>query len=127
MDTGSSGSPSTISPVFPPDWKVEEALSLVAGHRELYNRILVQFRERYDDSPERLIAFLSQGNLQEAHRLVHTVKSLASSMGAVLLNRAAVELEVSMARGRCRPRQEPLDRFLAELSRTLQILSPLVH
>jgi len=111
--------------LLPSDWLINDALAMLAGQEALYRRLIYQFADRYDGADKRLTAFLESGDLQEAHRLVHSVKSLSASMGNVALNNASITLEADMARGKKRPSEEAVADFNQELKFTLTTLHEL--
>ena len=79
-----------------PGIDIQEGLTLVAGNRNLYLRLLRQFPETYAAADRRIRANLAEGKLDDAIREAHTVKGLAGQMGARELYRAAGRLETAL-------------------------------
>ncbi len=92
--------PAPVMPLPLPeaDGPVDRALAAAAlGSQELYDTLVPLF---LDDGPRTLQALhqaCADGNRMEAHRLAHTLKGTAGTMGARALARAAMEVETCMA------------------------------
>jgi len=65
----------------------------VGGNRELFEKILEDFRTDYADIPELLREALRKEDWEYIRRTAHTLKSVAGHMGAAQLQRAALRLE----------------------------------
>ncbi|MBF0098459.1 MAG: response regulator [Magnetococcales bacterium] len=63
------------------------------GNRTLYLKVLGELGARYQDFMERLQSAVAQGEKEVAHRLVHTLKGVAGTVGAPGLRQAAEQLE----------------------------------
>lgn len=120
-----SSAPKFSLSLLPSEWLIKDALAMLAGQEALYRRLLIRFAERYEGADIRLNGFLDQGDLKEAHRLVHSVKSLAASMGNMALNSASISLEADMSRGEKIPSDLSVAEFIQELRLTLEVLHPL--
>ena len=90
--------PAPVMPLPEADGPVDRALAAAAlGSQELYDTLVPLF---LDDGPRTLQALhqaCADGNRMEAHRLAHTLKGTAGTMGARALARAAMEVETCMA------------------------------
>ena len=102
-----------------PGLEISEALELLGGNVEIYFKFLRKFYSQYKIRLPEFHGLLEAGNLVEAHRFVHGLKSLAGNLGAPELRSAAIELEKSMARGSRVPREEDVEQFVQELSAVL--------
>ena len=71
-------------------------LRLVGGSRPLYLNLLEKFLNHYIGAGDVLTAHLANRRLAEAIRQVHTLRSVAGSIGAGQLQQAAEALEVLM-------------------------------
>jgi two-component system, sensor histidine kinase and response regulator len=71
----------------------EKALGLLMRRDELYARVLQRFVQERANMPQLLSAALQQGDYVEAGMLVHSLKSLAATIGADQLQRICAELE----------------------------------
>jgi signal transduction histidine kinase/DNA-binding response OmpR family regulator len=83
-------------PTALPGIDIQEGLTLVAGNRNLYLRMLRQFPETYAAADRRIRANLADCKFDNAIRETHTVKGLAGQMGARELFRAAGRLETAL-------------------------------
>ncbi len=84
-----------------PPFDIALALARLNGKRDLLRRLIVSFGRGYRDSASRLHRHLANAELEEAHRLVHTVKGAAGNLEASRLYGLAVKLEDALrdARG----------------------------
>lgn len=76
-----------------PGINMAAALKLVAGNKRLLRNILLEFANSFRGAHEEVSAFIEQGRMDEACRLVHNVKGTSGNIGAQDLQRAAAELE----------------------------------
>jgi len=70
---------------------VEDALKRIGGNMDLYKRLLNQFTGGNHIDP--LEEALSVGAADDAARLAHTLKGVASNLSLIKLTAAATELE----------------------------------
>ena len=70
---------------------VQDALKRVGGNMDLYKRLLNQFTGGDHITP--LEEALSNGAFEDASRLAHTIKGVASNLSLIRLTTAATELE----------------------------------
>ena len=70
---------------------VNDALKRIGGSMDLYKRLLTQFTG--GDHIDPLEEALSVGALDEASRLIHTLKGVAANLSLVKLSTVASELE----------------------------------
>ena len=91
--------PDMPAPLPESDGPVDRAAAAAAlGSQELYDTLIPMFMV---DGPRTLKALnqaCAEGNRLEAHRLAHTLKGTAGTMGARALARAAMEVEACMIR-----------------------------
>ncbi|MDR3300166.1 MAG: response regulator [Candidatus Accumulibacter sp.] len=71
----------------------ELGLKNVTGDSRLYRQLLTDFTHGHADDAARLREQLAKGDFTSAHRLAHTLKSTAATLGATALSRAAAALE----------------------------------
>lgn len=83
-----SGFPESI-----PGIDLEDGLKRVAGNSQLYISLLRDFQKENEDFYNQILAPLRQGDAETAQRLVHTLKGVSGSIGAVELQAKAAELE----------------------------------
>jgi len=70
---------------------VQDALKRIGGSMDLYKRLLNQFTG--GDHIDPLEEALSTGALEEASRLIHSLKGVAANLSLIKLSAAAKELE----------------------------------
>ena len=76
---------------------VQDALKRIGGSMDLYKRLLNQFTG--GDHIDPLEEALSTGALEEASRLIHTLKGVAANLSLVKLSSVASELEHKVKNG----------------------------
>jgi PAS domain S-box-containing protein len=74
-----------------------DGLTRVAGNRKLYLKLLRQFVAQQGPAPEQIAAALAGGDAPLAERLAHTVKGVAGSLGARLVQQVGAALEQAIA------------------------------
>ena len=77
--------------------EIDAALSRLGGKRDLYQRVLRTFVKDLATMPEQLQAHAAQGQAQPASRLLHTLKGLAATLGAIALSAEAARGEKQLA------------------------------
>jgi two-component system sensor histidine kinase/response regulator len=82
-----------LLPDYLPGIDLASGLRNMNGNRKLYLKVLGDLGARYQDFMERLHAAVAQGEKALAHRLVHTLKGVAGTVGAAGLRQAAEQLE----------------------------------
>lgn len=87
----------TLSPHFPsgenPFRDRMAAIENLGGMVNLYEKHLGRFRENYEGAEGEIRRLLEAGDLVEAHRLAHSIKGLAGTLGLPYLQSAASALE----------------------------------
>ncbi|MEI7848448.1 MAG: response regulator [Chloroflexota bacterium] len=73
------------------------ALARLGGNKELYKRLLLMFHAGHEHSGQAIRAALKSNEIELAHRLAHTLKGLAGTMGADELRAATKDLEIAIA------------------------------
>jgi PAS domain S-box-containing protein len=76
---------------------VQGALARLGGDVALYRTIIPMFRSDGEGITQQLPALLASGRREEAQRLLHSLKGLSGTVGAVALARVAQEGESAMA------------------------------
>jgi signal transduction histidine kinase/CheY-like chemotaxis protein len=101
-------------------------LAQFQNDEKLYLKILVKFRQEHQDAIEEVRNRLAAGENKVAHRLAHTLKSTAATIGAEKLRQAAFAVERALAEAGdgCMGNQltaleTELQRVLAELERII--------
>lgn len=84
---------SSTSPTFKGQ---ADAIRNMGGNIDRYYKYLNRFCTTYRNSPKEIEELLIRSNIPEAHRLVHSVKGLAATLGLTDLYYAAGNLENSI-------------------------------
>ncbi len=110
----------------PPENPIDLAVALKhTGNKQgRLARLLAGFRSHYGDAVEQIRAALAADRRQEAHRLAHTLKGLAETIGAHTLAAAAANLETTLSEASApvptcllQALEVELDKVLKECSR----------
>ncbi len=75
----------------------QTALARLGNQQGLYLRLLAMLRDNHANLGYQIRAAIQENDLEVAHRLAHTLKGLAASVGAKELSECARELELSLA------------------------------
>jgi two-component system sensor histidine kinase/response regulator len=98
----------------------ETGLRRMLGKKGLYLSTLRRFVQTQGDVATRIQQALAHGQAEEAHRMAHTLKGLAGTIGAVPLQEAATQLDAAIRD------QWPADRYDAALAAAKVQLQALV-
>jgi CheY-like chemotaxis protein len=72
---------------------VEGALAWMGGDLAMYRKFLQSYLEDVADNADQLETYLHQGEVGQARRVMHTLKGLSKTIGAVQLSRFATDAE----------------------------------
>lgn len=75
------------------DINVHEALEHLGGSTTLYRSLVKGFIDKYSDIDREIKHALLEGDLEEAHRLSHSMKGLAGNLGATAMRKTAKSLD----------------------------------
>jgi HPt (histidine-containing phosphotransfer) domain-containing protein len=99
----------------------------VAGNQTLYQKLLREFIATQSDAAAQLSALLEAQDLATAERLAHTVKGVAGTLGAALVQTAAGAVERAIADSAKKDTLSPkLDTLAAQLHALRDALMPLL-
>lgn len=108
-----------------------QGLSLMMGKKDLYLRVLLNFRDGQMHTANQIFVAIEHEAIEQAQMLVHTVKGLAGSIGAMQVQAEAAQLELTLhlieqdasskheALRRCEKLHHALNQVLVELQRHL--------
>lgn len=82
-----------------PGIDVSDGLKRVAGNKRVYVKILEEFLSAYCDAASSLRSDMDAGRLDEAAKVVHTIKGVAGNIGARDLFKTASDLESAINKG----------------------------
>ena len=74
-------------------------LSRTGGKPEQYSNILRRFAERHGDAASEITAALGANDAALAHRVAHTLKGIAATIGAAEVSDAALRIEQGLKQG----------------------------
>ena len=94
-------------------------LQAVRGRLESYLRLLGKFAENHLGDFSRIRENLANGNQDEARRLAHSLKGVSATLGAVLIHKTAMALEIAIKEGQPIEHIEPLIAQTEEAYRSL--------
>jgi len=96
------------------------ALRRVGGNTALYKKLLNQFVVEQDEAAEQIQLLLAVGDRTSARRVAHTIKGVASNMGAMALAEVAGQLERAIQH--LHEDSVLLERFTQTLAATLDAI-----
>ena len=99
-----------------PGIKAETGLVRAGGNRALYVDLLAKFHRDYTDATSQIKKALDNGEHELAKRLVHTIKGVSGSIGALDLENAASEMEIAVRQKSDGDLEDLLDQFDTELN-----------
>lgn len=82
-----------------PDLDIATALARLGNNEGLFRKIVALFRQSEADAPQRVRQALAEKDAEASHRLAHTLKSTAGTMGAIRLQAAALAVEQILRAG----------------------------
>ncbi|KKC35011.1 hypothetical protein WH87_17690 [Devosia epidermidihirudinis] len=100
-----------------PPFDIEAGLKRVNGKRALLRKLITGFGEQFADVVPTLRRQIAEGALNDARRLAHTLKGVASSLELVAVSRTAADVEAAVA-------NEDLDLISGQLNALEQALAP---
>jgi two-component system, sensor histidine kinase and response regulator len=115
---GDDASPDRL-PRGVPGLDVDRGLRFTRNRPDLYLKILRGFLDDQRDLPSHLRTALERDDLAQAARLAHTLRGLASGLGAHALSAAAEALEDAVREGAARAAIDAAARLLASAHTTL--------
>jgi CheY-like chemotaxis protein len=103
--------------------EVQTGLVRAGGNQSLYVDLLSKFHRDYADATSQIKSAFDNGEHELAQRLVHTVKGVSGSIGALDLENAASELETAVRQESASDLEDLLDQFDTELNIVLDSIS----
>jgi PAS domain S-box-containing protein len=103
--------------------EVQTGLLRAGGNQSLYVDLLSKFHRDYIDVTSQIKKALDNGEHELVQRLVHTVKGVSGSIGALDLENAASEMEVTLRQKSVGDLGDPLNQFNKELNIVLDSIS----
>ena len=104
------------------------ALARLGGNADLYAKILQSFLNELTHQPAQFSDLLNSGDVAQAARLMHTLKGLSATVGAVYLSTVAAAAESKLKHELAAAEHNSLCDHLAEaVNGTLLAMTPLVQ
>jgi HPt (histidine-containing phosphotransfer) domain-containing protein len=75
---------------------IDAALERLGQKRTLYRQILLNFAQEHRDKAEKIDAAFVEGRIEDAAKMLHTIKGVAGNLGMVRLFDTIVTLEASI-------------------------------
>ncbi|MEY4718455.1 MAG: hypothetical protein RL563_1073, partial [Pseudomonadota bacterium] len=75
---------------------LQTTLSRMDGNEALLRKLLMRFAQDFADTPEQLLSFLKQNQLDEAAALLHRLKGVAATIGATTLAKVTALFEIDL-------------------------------
>ncbi len=116
-----TGSNETVSGI-----NMEEGISRLGGNRRLYRDLLSKFSDNHRQFVGVLKAKWEAGDLDEARRMVHTLKGLSGSLGMSDLHHCSRQLEESIKDGE-QSLNSSIQPLSNELNRVLNTIRKINH
>ena len=111
--------PHRLNPALLPGFDAAAALSLLGDDDTLYTELLSVFRQNEAETAQRIRTAFSDNNADLGHRLAHTLKSSAGSIGATRLEKAALSVELAYRNG-TGPHEELINELEAAHSEAME-------
>jgi len=113
LERAANAQPPALDPLpsHLPPFDLATALARTNGKPQLLRRLLAGFAEQYGDAIARLNQHLLAGELRDAERLAHSLKSIAGTLEARELSVAAERLETALRGGQTKGFADLLERL----------------
>jgi len=102
---------------------IAAGLTIVGGNKTLYRKLLIRFHRDNSNSFSDIKKALEIGDEETAERLAHTVKGVASNIGAKNLAKAAEPLEIAIGKKLKDQYESLLNEFSRNLDKVLASLT----
>ncbi len=96
---------------------LDDGLARLGGNRQLYVKLLGQFRTSHADTVDKIKEAIADGDQRTAARLAHTVKGVAANLGADWLAMASAKLESALKQGKLGEVASLIIQFATELDK----------
>lgn len=82
-----------------PPLNLEQGLKFFAGNRALYEKMLARFLPLHENDFGLLNTLMDEGRIEDAERLMHSLKSISATIGADALHQSVADLERKFREG----------------------------
>jgi HPt (histidine-containing phosphotransfer) domain-containing protein len=106
-----------------PGFDLSAGRQRLQGNERLYKKLLQDFAANYATTPAEIQTALENGDMNQAHHLIHSLKGVSANLGATDLQAAAVKMENLVKPGKQKqpPSAQLLSAKLADLARVLKL------
>ncbi|MEN8217803.1 MAG: response regulator [Pseudomonadota bacterium] len=106
---------------------IKSALKLCGGNQKLFNRLLINFHNSYQNAADILRDMLKQQDLKRARQLAHKLNGAAGNLSATQLQKAARDLENALQGINLDDINILLDQFEMALAQLLKSINTLIE
>lgn len=100
-----------------PLFDIEFGLHCVAGNEALLRKLLGKFADQHAEDAAKIASAMDADDRDQAHRLAHTLKGVGASLGLLLLQEKATEMDAAFKAGQS---MEEIRARLPELATVLR-------
>ncbi|MCP4344101.1 MAG: DUF3365 domain-containing protein [Desulfobacterales bacterium] len=104
---------------------IKAGLANVNGDRKLFLRVLENMHTRFRDFDQKIRAEMDCGDFESAQRSAHTIKGVASTLGAIRLQKRSLNLESAIKNKEMDQIPDLMTAFSEEVRRVIKALDPL--
>ena len=112
--------------MFNEEIDTQKGISFMAGKKEIYAKIAATFTKDIDTKVENLRQFFAKEDFARLTIEFHGLKSSSASVGATVLPKAALELEMAGKEGNNELIKEKFDGFIEQYRDTCEALNAAV-
>ena len=94
---------------------LDEVLERLGGNPLLLDKLLIKFRDTYRDTRTTLGRLIEEQRIEEAHRLVHSIKGVAGNLGLIDIYRLSAQLDAQLKNSSSVPDDLDVSDFLASM------------
>ncbi|MDR0289614.1 MAG: response regulator [Treponema sp.] len=106
----------------PVEWQAESESQMKQDDEKLLATMTLNFIKDHPETHDKIIAALEAGDIKLAHRLAHTLKGNAGTIGKMALQKAAADVEILLQGGENMATEEALNVLKNELDTVLKEL-----
>lgn len=100
----------------------KSGIARMGGNKRLYQNMLIKFHTEYRESAQQIVDAIEQEDLKLSQRLIHTVKGVSGSIGAVELQEISAQLELAINDGKTDKAKALIPTFEIKLKKIINIL-----
>ncbi len=82
-----------------PGVNMEIAKKMLSGNSELFRKLLLKFIDGYSEASGKIADLIGSDDIESAHRMAHSIKGVAGSLGMTELQACSADLELTLSRG----------------------------